>query len=64
MSYGSSTKSFRIQRSLFIVPADWGIILQAVDRDDQLLTAGILFTKEEFDGYVDEKSAKKGIIFH
>ncbi|KAF8272172.1 hypothetical protein EI94DRAFT_378557 [Lactarius quietus] len=50
-SYGCATRSFEISTgSWFIIPAKQRIGLRAIDHGDRLPAAGILFTKEEFDG--------------
>ncbi|KAF8263271.1 hypothetical protein EI94DRAFT_1741297 [Lactarius quietus] len=64
-SYGSATTSFEISTGTpFNVPAQQRIGLRVIDHRDTLTAARILFTKEEFNGYVDQKSAEGGLSFH
>ncbi|KAF8273603.1 hypothetical protein EI94DRAFT_1715381 [Lactarius quietus] len=63
-SYGSATSPFEIFTGSWIhIPPMMRIGLRAIDHGDRLPAAGILFTKEEFDSYVDQISGKEGPIF-
>ncbi|KAF8271054.1 hypothetical protein EI94DRAFT_631820 [Lactarius quietus] len=57
-AYGNTTW-FTGGTTPFPIPQGQRISLQAIDHRDGLPAAGVLFTKEEFDGYVGQISAKE-----